>query len=664
MPVGIYHTLNVAKWTLLVHQKAIETIGHNVSNANTEGYSRQVVELETAHPISVFPGQIGSGVKINRIKRLVDENIEKRIAEENPNLGRFSANLDILEKLQDVFSKDEGSFFQSIEDFWSAWNNLSQNPESEAVRKIVIEKAETLTGRLRQAREMLTEFAKMAYRRLKGEVEEINSIAAKIAELNQKIAEVEVSGNAANDYRDRRDLLLKKLSEKIPINYFEGRDGKIDVLTKWGKPLVEGIKSFELKISDFSGEIGSSSEPRIFWGSEDVTDRIEGGTLKGYLDAFHRITGKKTLWGSMEYENVSLGFKGFFWGKENSRWSIKPIDANTLKVTFEDGTTKNLDLSFIPDGGSYSFYLKDGIYLEVSKKGAGDAFTSEEVSEGKSMAVSFEERGYIGELDRIARTLIEKVNLRHAPGAGIDNFERVEGTTYIPSDTVPLNELGLDITPEAGSFTIKVFDSSGNEYDVTITYNPTDTLADIINQINASGYLTASLSSGHLIIQADSGYTFSLAQGDGQDDTNLIAALGLNNFFEGNSAQDIYVSQRLQENPRFIAAAFSPNSPGDNRNALSILNLQHEKIIDEQTLDQFIGKVSSELGEEVKSAQSSKKHEEILISQLKDYRERISGVSLDEEMAELIKFQYNFAAAARIITVVDELLTTILSIGR
>ena len=280
------------------------------------------------------------------------------------------------------------------------------------------------------------------------------------------------------------------------------------------------------------------------------------------------------------------------------------------------------------------------------------------------MAVSFEERGYMGELDRIARTLMEKVNLRHAPGAGMDNFEEVEGTTYIPSDVIPLNELGLDLTPNAGSFTIKVFDDTGNEYHVTINYNPTDTLSDIINQINGSGYLTASFSSGHLVIRANPGYTFSFGQGDGQDETNLISALGLNNFFEGGSAQDISVSQRIKENPRFIAAAFSPNSPGDNRNALSILNLQHENIINEQTLDQFIGRVSSELGEEVKSAQSSKKHEEILLEQLKDYRERISGVSLDEEMAELIKFQYNFAAAARIITVVDELLTTLLSIGR
>ncbi len=660
MPVGIYHTLGISKGALLTHQRAIEVIGHNIANAETEGYSRQVLDLETGYPLNLLPGQIGSGVKATRVRRLIDEEINKRILDEEKDFGKWDAYMDILSKLDGLFSTDEGSLFNSINGFWEAWHNLSNNPESKAIRSIVVESSLSLAERIRKMSSDLKDYAKMTLKKIEDEVDEINSIAEKIAELNGIISEVESSGRDANDYRDKRDLLLKKLSEKLSISYFEDDTGKISVLTSWGKPLVEGVDSFELSFSGFSGEISSNTEPKIYWGEDDVTDRIVSGKLKGYIDAYREIVGYKEV-GDSDFQNASISLDGYFWGEEGSEWEIKADGTDALIVSFEDGSQKRFDLSFINPGESWSFYVKDGVYLNVTRKGSGSILTGDE-----RFKVDFGKVGILGELDHLSRVFIEEVNKIHAGGAGLENFSEVVGKTEIPSSSVVLKDLGLDIDTSSGSFNIYVYDSSGDLSEtVTVNYNKdTDTLNDIITQINASTHLTASLSSGRLKITADSGYTFSFGQGEDGDETNLIAALGLNNFFTGRDSSDIDLNGVIKNNPSYISAACSPNLPGDNRNALKMANLQHEKIVDNSTIDEFFGSITSKVGEKLGEVKESREHSKILLDQLSDYRERVSGVSLDEEFADLIKFQYNFAAAARLINVVDELLSTVLSIGR
>ena len=280
--------LNAGRTALFTQQKAIGITSHNIANVNTDGYSRQRVNMATSAPYSSQPGQTGTGVQAVEIQRIYDRFLGAQINDENQNLGKWEAQKGILEKVEIIFDESSGDGLnQAMSEFWNAWQDLANNPSDYAERTALLFKSETMANTLNNTYSDLTQIQKDIDTSTTGTIKEVNSISERIAELNDKIALVEVGGQNANDYRDSRDLLLKDLSFMIDINYFENSDGKITVLTAGGRPLVENITSWNLSTqADTSG----SSLRDIVWTDSDgnmvdITGDITGGKLKGWLEA-------------------------------------------------------------------------------------------------------------------------------------------------------------------------------------------------------------------------------------------------------------------------------------------------------------------------------------------------------------------------------------------
>jgi len=281
----IYGILNVGRGALLVQQQAIDITGHNIANVNTPGYSRQRVDMESNEPISLWPGQMGTGVRATEIQRIYDRFLALQINNENQQLGRWEAQKGALERVEMIF--DESSEYglnQAMSEFWNAWQDLAGNPSGQAERVVLLAKSETLTTTFNQIYSALEQIQKDIDASIEGTIKEINLIAEQIADLNQKIARAEAGRLNANDYRDRRDLLLKQLSSMIDINNFEDSDGKVTILVGGGKPLVEATSSWKL-----STERNASGLQDIVWINSDgnsgnITDNISGGKLKGWLE--------------------------------------------------------------------------------------------------------------------------------------------------------------------------------------------------------------------------------------------------------------------------------------------------------------------------------------------------------------------------------------------
>ena len=459
---NIYGLLNIGRNSLMTQQKAIDITGNNIANVNTPGYSRQRLNMEQNQPVLYDDGQISTGVKANRkIQRIYDRFLSAQINGENEKLGRWGAQKEILEKAELMFDDASGyGLGEAMSQFWASWQDLTNNPSGRVERVTLLADSQNLTDTFNKLNYDLTELRKDADLSISTTVEQINPLTEQIADLNMKIKEAEAGGHNANDYRDKRDLLVKNLSNLIDVHSFEDGDGYIHIYTANGKTLVDRSYSWDLETSDNgSGYLG------VYWvdsqGVQDeITSTISGGKLKGWIEARDTI---------------------------------------------------------VPD--------------------------------------------YLNRLDTLSNKIISQVNSQHRLGYSLD------GTT-----------------------------------------------------------------------------------------TNQ-------DFFTGTTAVDMAVDSAVEADVNLIAAASTAaTAPGDETNALAIANLQHGLFLSGTTFDNYYGSIISDVGSNVVQSTTYHDHQETMLSTLENYREEVSGVSLDEEMVNLVQFQSAYQAAAKIINTVDEMLDSLMTI--
>ena len=283
---NIYGLLNVGQSALLTQQKAIDITGNNIANVNTPGYSRQRLIIQQNSPVRVDGQTMSTGVSADpRIQRFYDQFLSAQLSSENQNMGRWEAQKSALEKVELMFDESTGYGLSSaINEFFNAWQDLSNNPSGVAERTTLISSAQYLAESFNQIDSNLNQLKGDIDTHVNDIVGNINDIADRIAELNLKVAQVEVSGHNANDFRDERDQLVFELSQLIDINSFEDGDGHITVMVGEGKPLVEASSTWDLVTSNNGGV------QEINWESSNgtltnITAQISGGEIKGWTEA-------------------------------------------------------------------------------------------------------------------------------------------------------------------------------------------------------------------------------------------------------------------------------------------------------------------------------------------------------------------------------------------
>lgn len=241
-----FHTLETAKRSLFTQTIAINTTGHNIANANTEGYSRQTVKMSAARPLeayginrSVNPGQLGTGVEVNSIERIREKFLDEQFRNENKSLGAWNIQHDTLEKLEAMISEPSDTGISSlVNGFWKAWSDLSKDPENITNRKIVKETTLALTDALNHTSKKLNDLRTDLTRNVEVNASNMNSTLSSIADLNAQITRIESLGDNANDLRDQRDLLTDQLSSLVNIEVSELENGY--QITMGGQVLVTG----------------------------------------------------------------------------------------------------------------------------------------------------------------------------------------------------------------------------------------------------------------------------------------------------------------------------------------------------------------------------------------------------------------------------------------
>jgi flagellar hook-associated protein 1 FlgK len=452
--------LDVGRTALATQQKAIAVTGNNIANVNTPGYSRQRVNMEQSEPLMSDGSQMGRGVQANRqIERIYDQFLESQLVAEKHNYGRWETQKEGLAKVELLFDEASGyGINNALSMFWSSWQDLANNPTGHVERTTLVANSEILSDTFNRMAADLDQLQTETDTAVQSLVDEINPISEQIAELNWKIASIEGTGSTANQYRDERDLLLKDLSEKIDIEYFEDGDGFVHVMVGEGKPLVDHTNSWQLETRTNT----TTGMQDVYWvdsagNAQDITSEIEGGNLKGHLEV-----------------------------RDN----------------------------YIP--------------------------------------------GYLTRLDDLAGEIITRVNTLHFNGYGADGV--------------------------------------------------------------STGY----------------------------------------DFFSGTDARTISVSTDIQNDSGLIAAAQVNDAIGDARNAAAIAALQDTATMSGSSFQSYYASLVSDVGSHAQESNVYYDYQSSMLTQMESYREEVSGVSLDEEMVNLVKFQNAYNAAAKMVSTVDELLDTLI----
>jgi flagellar hook-associated protein 1 FlgK len=557
-PANILGSLHIARRALLAHQTALNTIGHNLANAATPGYTRQRTELEAASP------QLG--VDVQTIRRIRDRFLDFSLLTERQTLGRAEGQDGLLRRLEGVFNESPGTGLgPTLDQFFQAWQDLSVNPADRALRVTAVQHGERLAATLVGLRTRVDQLKKDLTTEIQNRVSDANSLLTEIAELHRQII-ASRGGPPPNDLADRRDELVARLAQIIGVAATDRPDGTVQLaVTGTGVLLMDGTSTAPLTATVNTG----TDTVNLTVGAGAIAITPKSGALAAAVDARNSATG--------------------------------PV------------------------------------------------------------------KQAVADLNALASAVVAEVNRVHAGGAGLSGHSSLTATNAVSSSAVALTAAGLPYTPVTGSFKVVVHDAAGavlSTVTVAVTAGTT-TLENVRAALDADANLTATISGGKLTLTTAAGTTFAFA-GDSSD---TLMALGLNTFFTGSDALTIAVNPLVSGDPGKLAAAQADAAglvhPGDGANALALARLRGKAALSASTLTftEFYATLIGRVGSQTRDAAEALDRQQAAVQVVEGLQQQVSGVSTDEELIALTQSQNAYAAAAKYVTTIQELLETLLNMG-
>ncbi len=695
---GISSVLNIGRWALFSSQSAIETTGNNIANVNTEGYSRREVLLEEAPSINYAPGQLGTGVRATEVIRHFNEFIETQYTSKLSDQKRWETLSENLKTVESVFNdSDESGLNKALSKFWSLWQDVAQRPEDESTRTALLGQTQNLLNTIHIADQDMTRLQRQMDDFIRQDVSEVNDILGQIADLNVKITANTLEGqNNPNKLLDDRNRLIRELSTKMDTKVIDNGLGDLIVTTKAGHTLVDGPERYRI------AQEGPQAYQSLTAGSSfDGEICFEGGSEYEYT---FEVTSGGSVGGAGAAElRVSIdGGQTWLKDEDGNDLTLSAEDANAkvtvpisdVKVWFgmpgDSGTAPAQNLEV---GDSFTVVPKSGLYwyentsskMNITPMVRSNGQDNERRVVGGTLAGEFMFRdAAIGEyrekLDAFAKGLIWEVNRAHSQGAGLEKLTEVTGTYQADNSGVAFDTLSSGLAYQdklqSGSISFYVYDENTGELDggspVHVTFDPTnDSLDDLRDRINdpiLNLDLTASVVNGSLQLSADPGQEFAI----GHDSTGVLAALGVNTYFQGSDSEDIALNSSVNNNLNLINAGHVNGAgevnQGDNTTALNIADLQYSEVelttksegTTTQTLQEYYSSLTATVGSRTAEAQYNADFFKTLADDLDERQKEVSGVNLDEEMSNLIKYQQAYTAAAKLITTAEEMMQTLM----
>ena len=234
--------LSTAISGLLAFQRALATTSHNITNANTEGYSRQTVSLSTRTPQLIGNGYTGKGVDVTAINRVYDNFLVTQVNDRTSSTSEFEAFHAIASQIDSTFGNVDVGLAPALENFFNSLHDVANNPTSTPARQVLLSEASSLNNKFHTLNSQVEDLRSGINRQLESVTSSLNGLATSIADLNKAIvtAKGAAGGGQPNDLMDQRDVLVRKLAELTNVTTLPQSDGSLNVYVGTGQSLVLG----------------------------------------------------------------------------------------------------------------------------------------------------------------------------------------------------------------------------------------------------------------------------------------------------------------------------------------------------------------------------------------------------------------------------------------
>ena len=396
--------LNIGLKALLTSQAALDTIGHNVANANTPGYSRQRLELSADRALSLGGVRVGSGVRTDTVERTFDSFVTRRLVLQHSTRDALQNRLQSLGAVEALLGEPDGFGLGGLMDeLFSSMTTLSTDTEDLVLRTSVTQSASNLTEQMHQLSTELGQLREDTSDKIRAFVNDVNVRADQLVELNKEISRIEATGVSANDLRDQREEALRELAEVIEISYQEDDGGAVRVLVD-GRLLVGPTQSNELSaVQTAPGEIelriGGSSQPiEVSEGAIGGLREFGASYIPGVMNQFDELARNMILEFNRRH-STGIPRQGGFG---------QLVGSNRLQDGDQDGDFRDELLR----SAGLPFDIQSGrLYVNVRSEASGEVDTQRIEVDPSSMTVG---------------DLLDEISSIDNLSASVDSFGRVQ----------------------------------------------------------------------------------------------------------------------------------------------------------------------------------------------------------------------------------------------
>ena len=676
----------------LAAKRALTTTSHNIANASTPGYSRQKADLTAREPQPRGNGTLGTGVIVSNVSRVYNEFVVNEARDLQTTSSSLNTSHDYTAQVDNMLADPESGLAPAIQTFFAAMNGVAEDPSSISARQVLVSEAKSLSDRFTYLDGRFGDLRRALYKDMDNTVRDINNIAQSIAEINEAIVRAREIGGVdsnPNDLLDQRDQLLLQLSKNVGVRATEQDDGRLNVFIGNGQTLVVGSEANKLVTVPNSSD---PSEREIVFESKTnsalITKFLSGGRLGGMLE-FRR--GVLDL-SQNDLGRIAIGITKTF----NEQHALGMDLKSKLGETFfaEVDKTAPQAKPDINNKGDMDLSVK---ITNTDKIGIYDYRLS--YQSGEYLLVRIQDDTVVGKFSSLPQEIeTEGFRLEVKSGGSIEN-----GDSFIIRPTREASErFGVmldDISKIAAASPIRASADIKNKgdaevSDVEVLNTDPELFAQnrkaletpiIVRFVDETHYELLN-NKGEPIKQKLAAVPESpeiVADEQGKPVTRSIdeeSAPGLLSSYEYDPSQgaevfptpdgvDLGIRFKISGDPKagdMFRIEFNKDGVGDNANAVKLAALQNKPVLENGTgnYTQVYAQLVSRVGSKAHELDTTGKAQEVLLRQANERREAISGVNMDEEAANLVRYQKMYKANAQMIATAKELFDTLINTFR
>lgn len=634
---------NIGVSGLAAAQAGLLTTGHNISNASTPGFNRQQIVQSTNTPQFTGAGYFGQGTNVTTVQRVYNQFLASQTLSAQTRLSELNAYADQIRQVDGLLADPSAGLSTALNDFFRGVHEVAANPASIPARQSMLSMAQALVGRFQSVDGRLNEIRDGVDTQLASTVADINSYTTQIAALNQRIilAQAAGPGQPANDLLDQRDQLIAQLNQQVRVTTLTESDGSLSVFVGNGQAVVVGAQSYGLATMQ-SGEDASRMTVGITLASGGTAAlpeaMLSGGTLGGLL-AFRREsldTAQNAL------GRIALGLAETFNAQHRLGQDLTgALGGNFFTAPAPQVITPNNP----PNGGTAA--------IGVAVASAANLTTSDyrltANGGGNYTLVRLSDSTTVFSATALPQT-VDGLTISLASGAAN------AGDSFLIQPTrAAAHDIAVALTDArsiAAAAPIRTAASNGNS----------GTGAISAGSVNAPPPVNANLTQTVTITFNNPPTTFDVAGTGTGNPAGVAYTAGGSISYNGWTVQ---IGGTPAAGDVFTISA---NSAGvaDNRNALLLAGLQTGKTLAGGTASyqSAYAQIVSDVGNKTREIQVTATAQESVVKQAEEAQQSLSGVNLDEEAANLLRYQQAYQASGKMIEIADKLFNTLLELGR